>query len=48
MDLARNNPSQFVSDEYLTWLQKQGKKAGGLAQAKKPKKVARHGNTVPN
>ena len=25
-----------------------GKKKGGLAQAKKPKKVARHGNTVPN
>jgi hypothetical protein len=40
MDLARNNPSQFVSDEYLTWLQKQGKKKGGLAQSKKPKKVA--------
>jgi hypothetical protein len=45
MDLARNNPSQFVSEEYLTSLQKQGKKKGGLAHIKK---VKRHGNTVPN
>jgi hypothetical protein len=45
MDLSRNNPSQFVSEDYLTSLQKQGKKKGGLAHTKK---VKRHGNTVSN
>jgi hypothetical protein len=34
MDLARNNPSQFVDEDYLTFLQKQGKKDGGSIQAK--------------
>lgn len=31
MDLARNNPSQFVSEEYLNFLRKHGFKKGGLA-----------------
>jgi hypothetical protein len=30
MDLARNNPKQFVSDEYLKYLQQQGYKGGGF------------------
>jgi hypothetical protein len=29
MDLARNQPSQFVDEDYLTFLQKAGKKDGG-------------------
>jgi hypothetical protein len=43
--MSRAAPSQFVSEDYLTSLQKQGKKKGGLAQTKK---VKRHGNTVPH
>ena len=43
--MSRAAPSQFVSEAYLTSLQKQGKKKGGLAQIKK---VKRHGNTVPH
>jgi hypothetical protein len=43
--MSRAAPSQFVSEAYLTSLQKQGKKKGGLAQTKK---VKRHGNTVPH
>jgi hypothetical protein len=43
--MSRAAPSQFVSDKYLTGLQKKGRKAGGLAQIKK---VKRHGNTVSN
>ena len=29
MDLARNNPSQFVGEDFLTFLQKEGHKKGG-------------------
>ena len=29
MDLSRNNPSQFVDEDYLTFLQKEGYKKGG-------------------
>ena len=29
MDLSRNNPSQFVDEDYLTFLQKLGRKDGG-------------------
>ena len=43
--MSRAEPKQFVSEDYLTSLQKQGKKKGGLAQTKK---VKRHGNTVPH
>jgi hypothetical protein len=43
--MSRAAPSQFVSDKYLTGLQKKGRKEGGLAQIKK---VKRHGNTVSN
>jgi len=43
--MSRAVPSQFVSDKYLTGLQKKGRKEGGLAQIKK---VKRHGNTVSN
>jgi hypothetical protein len=43
--MSRAAPSQFVSEKYLTGLQKKGRKAGGLAQIKK---VKRHGNTVPH
>jgi hypothetical protein len=43
--MSRAEPKQFVSEAYLTSLQKQGKKKGGLAQTKK---VKRHGNTVPH
>ena len=32
MDLARNQPSQFVDEDYLTFLQKAGKKDGGAIQ----------------
>jgi hypothetical protein len=34
MDLARNRPSQFVSDDYLTFLQKEGYKKGGKVNKK--------------
>jgi hypothetical protein len=34
MDLARNQPSQFVSDDYLTFLQKEGYKKGGKVNKK--------------
>ena len=30
MDLSRNNPSQFVDEDYLTFLQKEGHKDGGV------------------
>jgi hypothetical protein len=43
--MSRAAPSQFVSEDYLTGLQKAGHKKGGLAHTKK---VKRHGNTVPN
>ena len=43
--MSRAAPSQFVSDKYLTGLQKKGRKEGGLAQIKK---VKRHDNTVSN
>jgi hypothetical protein len=43
--MSRAAPSQFVSEKYLTGLQKKGRKAGGLAQIKK---VKQHGNTVPH
>jgi hypothetical protein len=33
-DLARNQPQQFISEEYLTNLQKSGNKAGGAVKAK--------------
>ena len=32
MDLARNRPSQFVDEDYLTFLQKMGKKDGGAVE----------------
>ena len=34
MDLARNNPSQFVDEDYLTFLQKEGHKDGGAIDIK--------------
>jgi hypothetical protein len=32
MDLARNNPSQFVDEDFLTFLQKSGYKKGGVVK----------------
>ena len=34
MDLARNNPSQFVDEDFLTFLQKEGHKKGGAVNIK--------------
>jgi hypothetical protein len=38
MDLARNQPSQFVDEDYLTFLQKQGNKDGGAIDIKEADK----------
>jgi hypothetical protein len=45
MDLARNRPSQFVDEDYLTFLQKMGKKDGGAVEdfdAKVDKLIQNH------
>ncbi len=34
MDLSRNNPSQFVDEDFLTFLQKEGYKKGGAVNIK--------------
>lgn len=34
MDLSRNNPSQFVDEDFLTFLQKEGYKKGGAVDIK--------------
>ncbi len=56
LEKRKDNVAQFMDDQffqdlsdYMEALKKPlEKKKGGLAQAKKPKKVARHGNTVSN
>jgi hypothetical protein len=56
LEKSNEGVSQIMDDrffqdlsDYMEALKKPlEKKAGGLAQSKKPKKVARHGNTVPN
>jgi hypothetical protein len=56
LEKRKDNVAQFMDDQYFQDLSDYmealkkplEKKKGGLAQAKKPKKVARHGNTVSN